>query len=166
MPVKPSSRHWRRPRTLFDQRYELPRLMSWYRMNPRPSRAELEIFLAELNSSERRRNSHPLQYSSIAIWFKNARAKYRGARGLSPDSSEPDRASRLGKAQLGRMSEFSERRRESGNGPRQMYIQLGHAKSKGESRSRFANQNRAHQKPTELARAETDEHSRCEDSSE
>ncbi|XP_033640769.1 uncharacterized protein LOC117301001 [Asterias rubens] len=154
LPVKPSSRHWRRPRTLFDQRYELPRLMSWYRMNPRPSRAELEIFLAELNSSERRRNSHPLQYSSIAIWFKNARAKYRGVRGLSPDSSEPERAPRLGKGQISRISELSERRREAANGPRQMYIQLGHSKVKSDSRSRFTNQIRMQQKTSEVPRAQ------------
>ncbi|XP_022104481.1 uncharacterized protein LOC110986688 isoform X2 [Acanthaster planci] len=146
LPVKPSSRHWRRPRTLFDQRYELPRLMSWYRMNPRPSRAELEIYLAELNSSERRRNSHPLQYSSIAIWFKNARAKYRGARGLSPDSPEAERAPRTGKAPVGRIAEMGERRREAGNGPRQTYIQLGHSKVKTEGRSRLANQIRSPQK--------------------
>ncbi|XP_038052198.1 uncharacterized protein LOC119724939 [Patiria miniata] len=147
LPVKPSSRHWRRPRTLFDQRYELPRLMSWYRMNPRPSRAELEIYLAELNSSERRRNSHPLQYSSIAIWFKNARAKYRGLRGLSPDSPESERMPRPGKAPSGSVAE---RRRESINGPRQAYIQLGHSKAKNDSRSRFANQNRAPQKSADL----------------
>ncbi|XP_072042778.1 uncharacterized protein [Amphiura filiformis] len=78
MPAKPSSRHWRRPRTLFDPRHELPRLLAWYRDNPRPSRAEMEMYLAELNTMERRRNGHPLQYTSIAIWFKNARAKYRG----------------------------------------------------------------------------------------
>ena len=82
---KPSSRHWRRPRTLFDPRHELPRLLAWYRDNPRPSRAEMEMFLAELNSTERRRNGHPLQYSSIAIWFKNARAKYRGLGRVSPE---------------------------------------------------------------------------------
>ncbi len=85
MPSKPSSRHWRRPRTLFDPRHELPRLLAWYRDNPRPSRAEMEMYLAELNTTERRRNGHPLQYTSIAIWFKNARAKYRGLGRVSPE---------------------------------------------------------------------------------
>ncbi|XP_071496123.1 uncharacterized protein [Diadema antillarum] len=72
-----SSRHWRRPRTLFNPRTELPRLLRWYRQNPRPSRAEMEVYLAELNSSDFRQNGTPLQYSSIMIWFKNARVKYR-----------------------------------------------------------------------------------------
>ena len=85
MPNKPSSRHWRRPRTLFDPRHELPRLLAWYRDNPRPSRAEMEMYLAELNTTERRRNGSPLQYTSIAIWFKNARAKYRGLGRVSPE---------------------------------------------------------------------------------
>ncbi|XP_071942023.1 homeobox protein dve-1-like [Antedon mediterranea] len=70
-------RRVRGQRTLFDPRYEIPLLFKWYRLNPRPSRLELEAYLSQLNSSERRRNGHPLQYSSLAIWFKNARAKYR-----------------------------------------------------------------------------------------
>ncbi|XP_054756932.2 uncharacterized protein LOC129263017 isoform X1 [Lytechinus pictus] len=72
-----SSKHWRRPRTLFNPRTELPRLLRWYRQNPRPTRAEMEVYLAELNGSDFRRNGTPLQYSSIMIWFKNARVKYR-----------------------------------------------------------------------------------------
>ncbi|XP_030830360.1 uncharacterized protein LOC100888466 [Strongylocentrotus purpuratus] len=72
-----SSKHWRRPRTLFNPRTELPRLLRWYRQNPRPTRAEMEVYLAELNASDFRRNGTPLQYSSIMIWFKNARVKYR-----------------------------------------------------------------------------------------
>ncbi|XP_033121622.1 uncharacterized protein LOC117120696 [Anneissia japonica] len=70
-------RRVRGQRTLFDPRYEIPLLFKWYRQNPRPSRLELEAYLSQLNSSEKRRNGHPLQYSSLAIWFKNARAKYR-----------------------------------------------------------------------------------------
>ncbi|PIK55166.1 putative zinc finger homeobox protein 3 [Apostichopus japonicus] len=64
-------------RTLFDPMTEVPKLLKWFKQNPRPTRAQMEIYLAEMNSSDYRKQGVMLQYSSIAIWFKNARVKYR-----------------------------------------------------------------------------------------
>lgn len=80
-------------RTLFDPLTEVPKLMKWFKQNPRPTRAQMEMYLAEMNSSDYRKQGVMLQYSSIAIWFKNARVKYRNYgkdRLLKPFQEEED----------------------------------------------------------------------------
>ncbi|XP_070534583.1 uncharacterized protein [Ptychodera flava] len=76
-PMKKKPTGYRRTRTLFDPKEELPRLRRWFRESPRPSREQMLMYLYELNNLERRKKGTLLQFSSILLWFKNARAKYK-----------------------------------------------------------------------------------------
>ncbi|XP_066269622.1 mucin-3A-like [Branchiostoma lanceolatum] len=70
-------KHRKRFRTTFSLEHEIPKLMAWFREDPRPDPMKINRYLQELNNSEVRKHQAPLRYQAVHIWFKNARAKYK-----------------------------------------------------------------------------------------
>ncbi|KAI8505883.1 DNA binding [Branchiostoma belcheri] len=70
-------KHRKRFRTTFSLEHEIPKLMTWFREDPRPDPMKINRYLQELNNSEVRKHQAPLRYQAVHIWFKNARAKYK-----------------------------------------------------------------------------------------
>ncbi|CAG0891567.1 unnamed protein product [Darwinula stevensoni] len=68
-----------RIRTSFDPEMELPRLQLWFNQNPHPSRAQLQMYVQELNALDSRRTRKPLDVTNVMYWFKNARAAQKRA---------------------------------------------------------------------------------------
>lgn len=77
-----------RMRTSFDPEHEIPRLHKWFASNHHPSRDQMLLYLAELNSLDSRKGRKPLDLTNIIYWFKNARAAQRRATCLTPSKCD------------------------------------------------------------------------------
>ena len=74
-----------RKRFTIDPTFEVPKLQSWFAIDPRPDRQTIERYVQELNSSEWRRHQPKYNNRVVYVWFKNARAKYSKMQNPSPD---------------------------------------------------------------------------------
>ncbi|XP_046848979.1 uncharacterized protein LOC124442516 isoform X2 [Xenia sp. Carnegie-2017] len=71
------TRKMTKPRVTFDPQTELTMLQQWFEQNERPNKDIMMEYTNILNEARAMNNKQDLSYDSIAMWFKNRRAKKR-----------------------------------------------------------------------------------------
>lgn len=72
-------------RVTFDPEGEISKLNSWFDKNQRPGKELIEDYTEELNKGRSSKCKRMLTQESIAVWFKNRRAKAKKEENGSPD---------------------------------------------------------------------------------
>ena len=85
-PTKP--RKLPKSRVTFDPQTELNVLNKWFDDNERPDKEIMEEYTNILNQERSQKSKRPLTLDSIAMWFKNRRAKRRRSEGNLTHSEE------------------------------------------------------------------------------